>query len=115
MNQANFPPRQDNTMPQAQGFGVQAQQPQPQPAAQPIQQIRFPDINIQDLHALQDRGEKLKFVGNSIYFPIQEVHGEMAGKITGCLLDGVSEFERLVLEPEFLNKNVHDVYCLLMQ
>ena len=59
---------------------------------------------------MQDRAERLKFVGNAIYFPIHDVHGEMAGKITGCLLDGVAEFERLVQEPEFLNQNVHQVY-----
>jgi hypothetical protein len=39
----------------------------------------------------------------------------MAGKITGCLLDGVVEIERLVQEPDFLNQNVQQVYNLLMQ
>jgi len=112
MNQANFPPVSNATMPpNPQTFAAQPQAP----ATPQIQQIRFPEVNIQELHAMTDRSEKLKFVGNAIYFPIHDVHGEMAGKITGCLLDGVAEFERLVLEPEFLNRNVHDVYCLLMQ
>jgi len=79
-------------------------------ASPPVQQIRFPEVNIQELQSMQDRAERLKFVGNAIYFPINDVHGEMAGKITGCLLDGVAEFERLVTEPEFLNQNVHQVY-----
>lgn len=77
--------------------------------------MRFPDVNIHELNALPDRGEKLKFVGNAIYFPIHDLHGDMAGKITGCLLDGVIEFERLVQEPDFLNQNVQQVYNLLMQ
>jgi len=87
-------------------------QPPVQQAASspPVQQIRFPEINIQEFNAMPDRAERLKFVGNAIYFPIHDVHGEMAGKITGCLLDGVAEFERLVSEPEFLNQNVHQVY-----
>lgn len=63
----------------------------------------------------QDRSEKVKFVGNAIYFPIQDVHGEMAGKITGCLLDGVLEFEQLVRDPDFLDKHVAQVYNLLVQ
>lgn len=95
--------------------GAPPQQMAPQPAPQQIQAIRFPDVNISELDVITDRNEKLKFVGNAIYFPIQDVHGEMAGKITGCLLDGVAEFEKLVREPEFLNQNVHQVYTLLMQ
>jgi hypothetical protein len=39
----------------------------------------------------------------------------MAGKITGCLLDGVLEFEQLVRDPDFLDKNVAQVYNLLCQ
>jgi len=39
----------------------------------------------------------------------------MAGKITGCLLDGVLEFEQLVRDPDFLDKNVAQVYSLLVQ
>lgn len=86
----------------------------PTPAPQ-VTQIRFPEVQVGDLNALQDRGERLKFVGNAIYFPIHDVHGEMAGKITGCLLDGVAEFERLVTDSDFLNQNVQQVYNLLMQ
>jgi len=100
----NFNP---NSGPPVMGGQPPAQNP---PTAPPVQQIRFPDVNIQELLQMQDRAERLKFVGNAIYFPIHDVHGEMAGKITGCLLDGVAEFERLVQEPEFLNQNVHQVY-----
>lgn len=78
-------------------------------------QIRFPEVNISELNAMADRSERLKFVGNAIYFPIHDVHGEMAGKITGCLLDGVAEFERLVMDPDFLNQNVQQVHALLVQ
>jgi hypothetical protein len=71
-------------------------------------------VNLEELKGIVDRAEKLKFVGNAIYFPIQDVHGEMAGKITGCLLDGVLEFEKLVQDSDFLDKNVAQVYALLL-
>lgn len=71
-------------------------------------------MNLEELKGIVDRAEKLKFVGNAIYFPIQDVHGEMAGKITGCLLDGVLEFEKLVQDSDFLDKNVAQVYALLL-
>jgi hypothetical protein len=80
-----------------------------------VQKIRFPEVNLTELDAITDRAEKVKFVGNAIYFPIQDVHGEMAGKITGCLLDGVLEFEKLVRDPDFLDQNVAQVFNLLMQ
>jgi hypothetical protein len=37
----------------------------------------------------------------------------MAGKITGCLLDGVNEFDKLVRDPDFLHQQVAQVHNLL--
>jgi hypothetical protein len=113
MNNNSFPASQPDNK-----FHPQQQVAMPVPQAQApieVQQLRFPECNLAELHALADRAEKLKFVGNAIYFPIHAVHGDMAGKITGCLLDGVVEIERLVQEPDFLNQNVQQVYNLLMQ
>jgi len=102
MNQNNFP---TNNM-------MAAPTQQTQADAQAAQ-VRFPSVDLTELNSLVSREEKAKFVGNAIFFPIQDVYGEMAGKITGCLLDGVADFDKLVREPEFLQQQVSQVYKLL--
>ena len=41
------------------------------------------------------------------------MYGDLAGKITGCLLDGVQEFDKLVKDADFLHAQVSQVYKLL--
>jgi hypothetical protein len=68
--------------------------------------LSLPECDLTNLHALTTRAEKQTFVGNAIYYPIRDALGEeMAAKITGVLIEGVVEIERLVKDSHFFYEN----------
>jgi len=77
--------------------------------------LSLPECDLTKLHSLTTRAEKQTFVGDIIYYPIRDALGkEMAAKITGVLIEGVEEIERLVQDSHFFNENVQVAYNLLM-
>lgn len=89
------------------------QQPQPQLKA-PFAPIQLVNVDITKLTEQTDSNERRQFVGNTIYDSIEKATGELAGKITGMLLDErVVNFERLLQDMAYLNEKVTEAYYLL--
>ena len=72
-----------------------------------------PRVNLDDLATQED---KKNFVGNAIYQSITQVLGDLAGKITGMLLEAQSiQIENLVKDPAYLSEKASEAYNLLIQ
>ena len=80
------------------------------------QVYKFPPIsaNLDGLSKMKP-DEKKNFVGNNIYQSINAVLGDLAGKITGMLLEAASiNIEQLLRDPAYLNEKASEAYNLLI-
>jgi hypothetical protein len=72
------------------------------------------NVDVAKLTEQTDSNERRQFVGNTIYDSIEKATGELAGKITGMLLDErVVNFERLLTDMAYLNEKVAEAFYLL--
>lgn len=71
-------------------------------------------VNAAEIAAIKDINQRKQVIGNAIYPCIQAVHGAVAGKITGMLLDeNVVEIDKLVTDQQYLNFNANEALKLL--
>lgn len=77
---------------------------------------QLPQVDMERLNSLSP-ADRRQEIGNTIYQFIQAQYGELAGKITGMLLDNdrIVDSNMLVTDAAYLSQKAHEAYSLLSQ
>ena len=77
--------------------------------------LPIPQVDLQQLEAIQDPSEKKQFVGNAVYPQIEATFGSnFAGKITGMLLDeNVVDFNQMLTNQVYFSQKAREAMTLL--
>lgn len=77
--------------------------------------LPLPLVNIKDLEELKTADERKNFVGNLIYPIVATLNADLAGRITGMLIDEkLVNFKDLLTNQQYFNQKCREAQALLV-